>query len=218
MWQTPVGERTLEGVERALFVLAVTQMYEELRYEEIPTLGQSESYPWATVNTRTKIIALAQVARAILDFDYSSPVLYAWNESTINSVVEYIKYQFDRDPNPWLEEGTQIDWKRLAQTVMRGTNFGCPTLDEKGTVWPASFEAWAQSRWLGTNAWRLCEIVMDLPPETSTRIKGTLGVANNYFSEPFPAATTGRYLGAVEMFEKLVAEVAVISQAYSTAF
>ena len=212
MWHTPIGDRVLTGAERALFVLASQQLYEELRFDQSKynVVTQTE---WQSNNTlfdneplRTRVCAIHDVANAFLNETVVAPQLYAWNESTLHAIAAFCKNQLKSEiEGDHFYNNSNQKWQKTVKDALRQTRFKM-----KGDDLIKSFSEWAAERWTWDEDWKAADLLMDMEPERCAKLKAMLGLHQNYFSEPIPLLTHGKYLGAVEFFEELAPEVSFI--------
>lgn len=209
MWHTPIGDRNLSGAERALFVLASQQLYEELRFDQskydVVTRNewQSGNPLFDGESLRTRVCAIHDVAKAFLEEETTTPQLYAWNESTLHAIVAFCKTQLEEELAGYCFHNNQNQrWQRRVQDALKQTRFRT-----KHNDLVKAFSEWAADRWTWDEDWKAADLLMDMEPERCAKLKAMLGLHQNYFSEPFPLLTHGKYLGAVEFFESLAPEV-----------
>lgn len=214
MWQTPIGDRVLTGAERTLFVLAAQQLYEELRYDQskydvvTKTEWQSGNPLFDNEPLRTRVCAVYSVAEAFLDAEKESPSLFAWSESALHAIVAFCKEQLENElaGNSSYNNPNQ-KWQATFKDALRWTRHDIP--DNPARL-PSAFKEWVAERWTWDEDWKAADLLMDLDPERCSKLKAMLGLHQDYFSEPFPLHTHGKYLGAVEFFEELAPEVALL--------
>jgi hypothetical protein len=98
MWRTPFKEhvRVLQGHERRLFVAGVASLWcmynnewdlEEPDVEQLEEVGVTL---FDAMDARTRIWAIAFVARHLLDPNLKEPMQLAWSEATIAAIFENI--------------------------------------------------------------------------------------------------------------------------------
>ena len=84
MWHTPQGDRTLRGPEAELFrqgLLGTARRNDH---------GIFHGY-FSKLTARERLVALAHIARALLDRSEPAPELYAWNEAAVYAVYCFLR-------------------------------------------------------------------------------------------------------------------------------
>ena len=91
MWHTPQGDRTLCGPEAELFrhgLLAMARRNDHRIHRGY----------FSRLTARERLVALAHVARALLDGLEPAPDLHAWNEAAIYAVYCFLRHDAQRSP------------------------------------------------------------------------------------------------------------------------
>ncbi len=212
MWHSPIGNLVLTGAERALFVLTSQQLYEELRYDQtkyglVGSEWQSGNPLFDNEPLRSRVCAVYDVAKAFLSEDVAPPQLYAWNESTLDAIISFCKSQLQAEIGGHrFHNSPQQRWQKTTKEALRRTRFKLTDKDDLAQA----FTKWTSERWTWDEDWKAADVLMDMEPQRCAKLKAMLGLHHNYFSDPFPLVTHGRYLGAVEFFESLAPEVSFI--------
>ena len=155
-----------------------------------------------------KLLVLYNSARGLLHPDSPPPKLTAFIEAAVATVYEFAKDQVEQEIKAPKFFGGTTRWRRLILDAARQQNIPDELPDETNdnvTTWMELVTDLSEFvLWDCDYAW---EDSLDLPPEESRRIRDTLGVADDYYTDVPPDPPDDQVALYVDVLMGLTADV-----------
>lgn len=184
MYNTPQGIRVLEGAERRLFVESLAMIVDNLTVGDL----DFEITVFDDLQKTQKIAVFHSIARALLCKAESPPRLTATLEAAVSIVYEHVRDMLFQEMEPGMDEpiegfeGQLPTWRervlaacgelQLADDLPACDSEDCDEWDllvsclEDCVLWDTDFEMQEH---------------LDADPDASRRVKGELGIDDDYF-------------------------------------
>lgn len=201
MWRTSCGDRTLEGAEAAVFVLALTLMRDSLAADD------RCEYVCASFDRLTlgqRLTVLCEVTGALLDPTVPPPALSATNEGAIAAVYAQLGASIECDK----ELCTGTDAQRLVERACR--DLGLAESDEIRSSLDHDSEAmWdavdsLRDRILWDDDYADEEHYVDLDPEAAAVVYGFARTSRDYFLQVPPDPPDSEIAALFQRLDKLL--------------
>ncbi len=173
VYHTPQGERILENAERELFVHSLAMMVDMLDLDD----AQFGIAAFDQLTRNQKLVVLYSSASALLHRGQPAPELTAAIEGSVASVYEHARQEV-------CDEVEDHFWRSKVLAAIREV---APDLDELPDVTSRDTSEWSflvetlADCVLWDSDYDL-QATLDIPPEASRRLKGDLGIDNDYFT------------------------------------
>lgn len=200
MWNTPIGNRVLEGSERKLWIAVFGAAWDmgSVSQGEDGNAFSIEPLFRSLRDERQKRYMVYRVARALLDSDFKVP-LDAIHEATLSHLFDNLATMLctELDGSIFVqgeeEEDDLVFIPHLMAILQSDGEEECTTPQELWnplTSSPDSFlEVWYFDHLFHDRDWEMYEELVDLPKEASEHIKSTAGIESDYYAAcaPYPS-------------------------------
>lgn len=182
MYHTPAGDRILLGAERRFFTHCLAVIVDTLADGDVE-FGVAT---FDSLQRNQKLVTLYQSARGLLHPQEPLPKLTAALESAVATVYEFAKERiFEEIDDPDLSGETR--WRSLVLEAVRQqveVNEFPEATDRDKETWTFLVECLAGCvLWDYDYQWQTS---LDLPPEESKRVRATLGITEDYYTDVPP--------------------------------
>ena len=180
MYHTPNGDRVLLGAERRLFVESLAMIVDLLATDDVAF----DVIPFGDLQRTQKLLVLYTTARGLLRPDASPPKLTAFTEAAVAAVYEFASEQAKAEIDDSKLREEDLHWRRIVLAAAREQNVSDELPDDTSTdveTWMELVECLA-ARVLWDNDYEWQDI-LDVPPEEGRRVRGVLGVADDYYTD-----------------------------------
>jgi hypothetical protein len=186
MYNTPDGIRVLQGSERRLIVESLGMIVDMLTLDEFPT----DIQVLEDLTRNQRIATYHAAARALLVEDEPPPTLTAVIEGAVASVYRQVRDMISMELDAAELDAAEFDFGELPEApswreraIAAGREVGIEDLpdpdDQDFDDWDLLIEC-LEGRVLWDDDWEMVDH-LDAAPEVARRIKGELGILDDYF-------------------------------------
>lgn len=179
MWRTPLGNRTLTGIEAEIFRFALGSLVAELERDGAKHQSGVKSFDRLPLGVRW--VMLLHVSRALLRSDIDVPIHTAASEAAICAVFEQLGFRIEAEIEacqdlPDEEPATEVRTLAFDACTELELTCGESPEDENPVEWRFAVED-LMGRVLWDRDFELKELVLGSPPSSAT-----VDVPEEYFT------------------------------------
>ena len=207
MWNTALGERTLLGAERRMFVSSAWGLADSISANSPEDNVQFGIVLFDRLTWQQQMLMLEKVMTAMVDTTIPAPPSSALLEATVAAVYAQLRTSLEIELDDarmalddTLEESDHFDVRmEILAAIEEPVDTDEPIEETPDDCWPTilcdEIDEWdlaiesLRNRILADEDWQMEALAMDLSPQTSKSFKNDMGIQRDYFIDIPPDGT-----------------------------